>query len=262
MREPLVIKLTCGLIVAVFAAAPLLAQSVPKERQITHREQSLTPYDPFSADELFKRIKIPPSPALTPAEALKSFQVAPGFRIECVAAEPLVVNPVMFEFDADGRIWVVEMRGYMRDLEGSDEGTRIGNVVVLEDTNGDSVMDRSTVFLDKLVMPRTLSFVAGGLLVAEPPNLWYCRDIDGDLKCDEKRLVGTYGRPGNPQHTDNGLFHALDNWLYSADCNFRHKFIDGQLLWEPMARRGQWGVTQDDYGRLFYNYENLLSTPI
>jgi putative heme-binding domain-containing protein len=256
MRERFANKMTRGMIVAILAATPLCAQSVPNERQIRHREQSLTPYDPFSADELFKRIKTPPSPALTPAEALKSFQVAAGFRIECVAAEPLVVNPVMFEFDPDGRIWVVEMRGYMRDLEGSDEGTPIGKVVVLEDTNGDNVMDRSTVFLDKLVMPRTLSFVAGGLLVAEPPNLWYCQDLNGDLKCDQKRLVGKYGRPGNPQHTENGLFHALDNWLYSADCTFRHKFIDGKLVQEPMARRGQWGVTQDDYGRLFYNYEN------
>ena len=188
------------MIVVVLAAAPLHSQSIPKERQITHREQSLTPYDPFSADELFKRIKIPPSPALTPAEALKSFQVAPGFRIECVAAEPLVVNPVMFEFDPDGRIWAVEMRGYMRDLEGSDEGAPIGRVVVLEDTNGDRLMDRSTVFLDKLVMPRTLSFVAGGVLVAEPPNLWFCRDVDGDLKCDEKRL-GRQIRPARKSPT-------------------------------------------------------------
>ncbi len=162
----------------------------------------------------------------------------------------------MFEFDPDGRIWVVEMRGYMRDLEGSDEGAPIGRVVVLEDTNGDRMMDRSTVYLDKLVMPRTLSFVHGGVLVVEPPNLWYCRDTDGDLRCDEKRLVGKYGRPGNPQHTENGLFHALDNWMYSADCTFRHKFIDGKLIAEPITRRGQWGVAQDDYGRLFYNYEN------
>ena len=256
MRQRFVIKVPCGLIIILLAAAPLSAQSVPKEREITHREQSLTPYDPFSADELFKRIKVPPSPPLTPAEALKSFRVAPGFRLECVAAEPLVVNPVMFEFDPDGRIWVVEMRGYMRDLEGSDEGAPIGRIVVLEDTNGDGMMDRSTVYLDKLVMPRTLSFVHGGVLVVEPPNLWYCRDKDGDLKCDEKRLVGKYGRPGNPQHTENGLFHALDNWMYSADCTFRHKFIDGKLIEEPITRRGQWGVAQDDYGRLFYNYEN------
>ncbi|MCA9131998.1 MAG: hypothetical protein KDA45_02540, partial [Planctomycetales bacterium] len=72
-------------------AAATHGQAVPAERRITHREQSLRAYDPFSAEELFKHIEIPPSPALSPEEALKSFQVAPGFRIECVAAEPLVV---------------------------------------------------------------------------------------------------------------------------------------------------------------------------
>ncbi|MEQ8789604.1 MAG: c-type cytochrome [Pirellulaceae bacterium] len=237
-------------------AAPTLGQAVPKERRITHREQTLKSYDPFSAEELFKRIKIPPAPALSPEEALESFQVAPGFRIECVAAEPLVVDPVMFEFDADGRIWAVEMRGWMRDLEGRGEADPICQVVVLEDTDGDSFMDRSTVFLDKLVMPRTVSFVAGGVLIAEPPNLWYCRDLDGDLKCDDKRLVGQYGQPGNPEHTDNGLTHALDNWMYNAKSTVRHKFVDGELIEEPTIFRGQWGMTQDDYGRLFYNYEN------
>lgn len=237
-------------------ATEAAGQSVPAERKITHREQSLKPYDPFSAEELFKKIAIPPSQALSPAEALKSFQVAPGFKIECVAHEPLVEDPVMFEFDPDGRIWVVEMRGWMLDVDGSGEGDPIGRVVVLEDVDGDTFYEKSTVFLDGLVMPRTVSFVQGGVLVAEPPNLWYCRDTDGDLKCDDKKRVGSYGKPGNPEHTDNGLFHAMDGWMYNAKSTVRHRFVDGKLIEEPTAFRGQWGMTQDDVGRLFYNYEN------
>jgi putative heme-binding domain-containing protein len=225
-------------------------------RRITYREQSLKPYDPFAAEELFKKIAIPPAPALSPAEALKSFEIAPGFKLECVAHEPLVCDPVMFEFDPDGRMWVVEMRGWMLDVNGTGEGDPIGQVVVLEDTDGDTLYDKSTVFLDKLVMPRTVSFVQGGVLIAEPPNLWYCVDKDGDLKCDEKTLVGKYGQPGNPEHTDNGLFHAMDNWMYNAKSTVRHRFVDGKLIEEPTAFRGQWGITQDDVGRLFYNYEN------
>jgi hypothetical protein len=162
----------------------------------------------------------------------------------------------MFEFDADGRIWVVEMRGWMLDLQGTGEADPIGQVVVLEDTDGDTFMDKSTVFLDKLVMPRTVSFVQGGVLVAEPPNLWYCQDKDGDLQCDTKELVGQYGRPGNPEHTNNSLFHSIDNWMYSAKTATRHRFRDGQLIEDANFFRGQWGMTQDDYGRLFYNYEN------
>jgi len=234
----------------------LTAQSVPKERRIRHREQTLLSYDPFTADEIWKRIAIPPSPALSVADALKSFTIAPGFRIECVAAEPLVVDPVMFEFDPDGRIWAVEFRGWMIDIKGTGEADPIGQVVVLEDTDGDSVMDKSTVFLDKLVMPRTVQFVEGGVLVAEPPNLWYCQDTDGDLRCDKKKLVGSYGVPGNPEHTENALMPALDNWMYSANADVRHRFIDGKLIEEKTMRRGQWGMSQDDFGRLHYNYEN------
>ncbi|MFP6886121.1 MAG: hypothetical protein VB997_01115, partial [Opitutales bacterium] len=233
-----------------------MAQSVPPERRIHYREQSLSIYEPFKAEEMWKRIKIPPSPALTPEEALKSFQVAPGFRIECVAAEPLVEDPIMFEFDPDGRIWAVEYRGYMRDIKGTGEGEPIGRIVVLEDTDGDTFMDKSTIFLDGLVMARTVQFVQGGVLVQEPPNLWYCRDTTGDLKCDSKRLVGKFGVPGDPQHTDNGLFHCIDNWMYNAKSSVRHKFIDGKLIEEETFFRGQWGMTQDDYGRLFYCYES------
>ena len=105
-------------------------------------------------------------------------------------------------------------------------------------------------------MPRTVSFVRGGVLVAEPPHLWYCQDTDGDLQCDNKTLVGAYGRPGNPEHTENALLHALDNWMYSADGPVRHRFEDGQLIEETVIERGQWGMTQNDFGRLFYNYEN------
>lgn len=261
-------RLICCLCVVAFCAAGgagvLWAQTPPapqptgtvEGRKITYREQSLKPYDPFAAEEIFKKIAVPPAPALSPAEALKSFEIAPGFKLELVAHEPLVCDPVMFEFDADGRMWVVEMRGWMLDVNGTGEGDPIGQVVVLEDTDGDTIYDKSTVFLDKLVMPRTVSFVQGGVLIAEPPHLWYCVDKDGDLKCDDKKLVGKYGQPGNPEHTDNGLFHAMDNWMYNAKSSVRHRFIDGKLIEEPTAFRGQWGITQDDVGRLFYNYEN------
>ena len=156
-KSPLFITILLLATLCLFSVRQGIAQSTPKERRITHREQSLRSYNPFTADEMWKRIKIPPSPPLTPEQALASFKMAPGFKVECVASEPLVVDPVMFEFDADGRIWVVEMRGWMRDIEGSGEGDPIGKVVVLEDTDGDTIMDKSTVFLDKLVMPRTVS---------------------------------------------------------------------------------------------------------
>ncbi len=199
--------------------------------------------------------KIPPSPVLTAEQALKSFKVAPGFRVEIVADDKLLHDPVAMTFDPDGRIWVAEMRGYMRDFEGTGEDQPHGTIAVLEDTDGDGRMDKRTVFLDGLVMPRAVSLVRGGVLVATPPQLWFCRDTNGDLKCDEKVLVaGDYGDTKNPEHTANGLIWALDNWIYSADFTVRFKSLPGsEWKRENTAFRGQWGISQDDFGRLVYN---------
>ncbi len=214
--------------------------------------------------EVWKKFDVPPAPVVEPSKALSTFRIAPGFRLELVAAEPLVQDPVAIAWDADGRMWVVEMRGYMPNVDGKGEDARVGRVVVLEDTNGDGTMDKSTVFLDNLQMPRALAIVDGGgpgksgVLIAEPPYLWYCRDVDGDLKCDEKiEVLKGYGSQGPVEHTDNGLLQNLDNWIYNAKSSKRMKFslVDGKpsLLVENNVGRGQWGITQDNYGRLFHN---------
>jgi len=99
---------------------------------------------------------IPPSPARSPEEELKAFQLAPGIRVELVASEPMVAHPVAVAFDPDGRLWVVEMRGYMPNLDGIGEDQPVGRVSVLTDTDGDGRMDKSQIFLDGLVMPRAI----------------------------------------------------------------------------------------------------------
>lgn len=246
-----------GIVLVAVGAAGVGAQSVPAERPRARPPSELTGWaDWEKAEAMFRRIPVPPAPPLTPEQALQTFKVAPGFRLELVAAEPMVQNPIFFEFDPDGRIWVVEYQGYMRDLKGSGEADPICRVVVLEDLDEDGRADRSTVFLDGLVMPRSLAFVQGGVLVAEPPALWFCRDTDGDLRCDEKSRVGSYGRAGNPQHTANGLRYGLDNWLHSADWPRRHRFADGKLIEEDAVQRGQFGVTFDDLGRFLTCYES------
>lgn len=206
---------------------------------------------------------IPPAPVLTPEQALKSFKLEPGFRIELVAAEPLIHDPVAMSFDANGRIWVVEMRGYMPTIEGKGEAEKVGSIAILEDTDGDGKMDKRTVFLDGLVMPRAICLVADGAIVAEPPNLYFWKDTNGDGKADEKVLVasdyakqsdyGTLGMKANPEHASNGLMWALDNWIYSADHTTRFRYVDGEFKREPTGFRGQWGISQDDYGRIVYN---------
>lgn len=204
--------------------------------------------------DFWKDLPVPPAPILSPPEAIASFRLPPGFRIETVAAEPLVEDPVTIAWDAAGRLWVVEMQGYMRTPEGAGENDPISKVAVLEDVDGDGKMDRRTVFLEGLVMPRAIAMVEGGVLIGEPPRLWYCRDTDGDLVCDEKTLVSeSYGQRDAVSRTSNGLLRGLDNWMVNARHPERFQFRNGRLITAPDAYRGDWGVAQDDFGRIFAN---------
>ncbi len=197
-----------------------------------------------------------PSPALSPDEALGTFVLADeNLEIELVAAEPLVEDPVAITFDAAGRLWVVEMLGFMADIDGNNENDPVGRVSVLFDDDGDGRMDRGQIFLDSLVMPRAMALVKDGVLVAENKPLWYVQDTDGDFKADTKVLIdSTYGGSGMPEHSANGLWRGLDNWLYNAKSKFRYKNVDGQWIKDETEFRGQWGIAHDNVGRLFYNY--------
>ncbi len=206
--------------------------------------------------------RIPPAPALSPEQELATFQVAPGYRVELVASEPLVGDPVLAQFAPDGRLWVAEMRAYMPDLDGKGEDQPNGQIAVLTDTDGDGRMDRRTVFLDGLYMPRALAFARDGVLVGDPPTLWFCRDTDGDGRADQKTEVATdFGvrvdpaRPAlaNPERAPNSLLWGHDNWLYAGAYAARFQFRNGTWQREPSTFRGQWGLSQDDWGRLYYN---------
>jgi mono/diheme cytochrome c family protein/glucose/arabinose dehydrogenase len=204
------------------------------------------------------KFKLPPPPPLAPDEALKTFKLPNGFEIQLVAAEPLVEDPIAVSFDADGRIWVVEMRGYMHDIEGKGEDQPLGRIKILSDTDGDGRMDKATVFLDGLFMPRGVMVWRDGAIVAEPPNLVFWRDSDGDGKADEKTIIAAnYGsKGGQPEHMANCPTFALDNWIYSAAYAQRFKMVGGKWVTETTRARGQWGISQDDFGRLYYNYNS------
>ena len=209
-------------------------------------------------DQFEIKFKLPPPKPLTPEEALATFKVAPGFKVELVAAEPMIEAPVAMSWDDQGRMYVLEMRTYMHDVEGAGEDQAESRVVVLEDTDGDGRMDKRTVFADQLLLPRAVMCVNGGALVSEPPVLWFMKDTDGDGKADVKEQVdGNYAsRTGQPEHMANSPTWCLDNWVYSANHPIRYRLKDGKWVSEPFATRGQWGLSQDDYGRLFYNFNS------
>jgi mono/diheme cytochrome c family protein/glucose/arabinose dehydrogenase len=209
----------------------------------------------FSCNESGPLPETPDSPTRSPQEELKTFQIEKGFEVQLVAAEPMVEAPVHIQFDQDGRLWVLEMRGYMNDIEGSEENSPVGSVAILEDTDGDGQMDKRTVYLDSLIMPRSLGLYKNGALIAENKSLWWTEDLDGDWIADVKILVdSTYSANGLPEHADNGFVRNVDNWYYSAKSRLRYRNMDGVWVRDSTEFRGQWGITQDDKGRLIYNY--------
>ncbi|WP_377068764.1 DUF7133 domain-containing protein [Negadavirga shengliensis] len=196
-----------------------------------------------------------PSPPKSPGEEWATFQIEEGLDIQLVASEPLVQDPVVISFDEDGRLWVVEMRGFMPDIDGKGENEPVGRINVLEDTDGDGIMDMSTIYLDSLIMPRALAVVKDGALVVENMALWWTRDLDGDLTADTKVLIDPdYAGSNLPEHSGNGLWRGMDNWYYNAKSNFRYRMADDQWIRDSTEYRGQWGISHDDYGRLIYNY--------
>ena len=104
-----------------------------------------------------------PAPVLTPEDALKSLTVAPGYKVEIAASEPLIHAPVAIQFGPDGRLWVVEMNGYSPVLGGLGEDDANGRVVVLRDRDADGRYDDATVFLENLVLPRSIMLVGDGV---------------------------------------------------------------------------------------------------
>src|SRR6185436_3153851 len=205
--------------------------------------------------------QMPASIALSPQDEMRTFSLPPGFRVELVASEPMIDSPILIDFDSDGRLWVVEMPTFLPDTSGRDSRDPINRVSVLEDTNGDGVMDKKTVFADQLVGPRALKVLEHGVLIGDPPNLWLMKDTDGDLKADSKELiVNTFGNPnGGIEHNANSLFWAIDNVLYSSEHVWDLRWRNGKLEPLPALSRGQWIISQDDAGRI---YRNVNDSPL
>lgn len=214
---------------------------------------------PVAVDTAAIKRSIAATPVLPAQESIRRMKVENGFKVLEVASEPLIVAPVAMVFDDHARLWTIEMQGYMPDTMGTGENKPSCRIVILEDTNHDGVMDTRRVFLDNLVMPRALCLADNGLLVAEPPRLWFVPAHD--LHAGKKILIDSqYTNGGNPEHQPNGLSRALDNWIYSADSDKRYRKVNGKWKTEPTVPRGQWGISQDDRGRLFYNNnsQNLM----
>jgi mono/diheme cytochrome c family protein len=206
--------------------------------------------------------KMTPEPALTPQEELRTFQLPPGFRIELVAAEPLVHDPVAAAYDLKGDLWVVEMNNYntdmIKDLPALADGAQASEVsackiIKLESSRGDGHFDRRIVWLDGLARARGIAIVHDGVLIADSPNLWLARDTHGTGKCDEKILVVPNYEGWTDPEESGSLLWGRDNIIHDIDYTYDYRYRSGKVQAIAVPVRGQFGISQDDYGRLFFN---------
>src|SRR4051794_12792086 len=181
-------------------------------------------------------------PALPPEEERQKLILQPGYRLELVLSDPVIQEPTAIAFDGNGRMFVLEDRGYMQDVDATGEHDPIGRVSLHEDTDHDGVYDKHTVFVDNLVFPRfLLPFGPNALLTKEShaQEVWKYTDTDGDGVADKKELFDTgYGRYGNVEHEESFLTWGLDNWLYSAVNAFRARWTPHGVIKEPVGSNG------------------------
>lgn len=210
------------------------------------------------------------TPPKSPAKSLAAMRARPGFKVELVASEPLVESPISFDWGADGKLWVVEMVDYPLGMDG--HGKPGGIVKFLEDTKGDGHYDKATVFLEGLSFPNGIIPWRKGVIVSDPPEVFYAEDTDGDGRADTHVTLFTGFVEGNQQHRANGFDYGLDNWLYGANGgssgrirsvktgnvvriggrDFRLRPDDGAF--ETQAGLTQYGRHRDDWGNWFGNH--------
>ncbi len=213
-------------------------------------------------DKIYEKqeiLKDAPSNFLSPEESMKTFYLPEGYKVELVASEPMIDEPVTIAWDGDGRMYVAEMNTYMQDVNGSGTNQSISKIKLLEDTDGDGKMDKSTVFIDSLLLPRMILPLENKLIVNETfsYDLWSYEDTNNDGIADKKERVyhNENRRGGNLEHQQSGLIWNLDNWVYTTYNPARFKFKKNEVIVDTLENmsQGQWGLTQDDMGVMYYS---------
>lgn len=235
-----------------------------------HAEDETAPAEASDFAEQLPRI-----PPKSPADSLQAFQVQPGFRVELAANEPRLASPVGLDFDEDGRLYVTEFVEYNQEKGEVDHGR--GRIRLLEDTEGNGLYDKSTIFLDNVDTPTAVCCYDGGIYIGSVPDLIYAKDTDGDGRADIRRTVLTgFARDRGGEAIMNSFHWSFDNRIYiqtstsggdvrrADQPDARPVSVRGQLLllnprteeFELISGGGQFGLGIDDWGRIFVNTNN------
>ena len=200
-----------------------------------------------------------PVKPLSPKEEQARFIMPPGYHLELVLSEPEIISPGAISFDGNGRMFVAELRSYMLDADATAEKEPTSRISMHESTKGDGVYDRHTVFVDKLSTPRFVTPLDGNAILTmetDTDEIYKYTDTNDDGVADKKELfykgAGRIGQ--NLEHQPSGFIWGMDNWIYSTYNAFRLRWTPaGEVLKETTAPNGgQWGLTQDDYGKVWF----------
>lgn len=205
--------------------------------------------DEFTAPEELASLRYPPGGPTPALEAVKHFNLHPEFNISLAADESVAEKIMSLDWDVKGRLWVVETPEYPggRDINASDapvkpwrtgkageypvggkEGRKPRDrVSILEDTNGDGVMDKKTVFADGLELPTSLVFYKDGVIVSQAPDILWVRDTDGDGKADKVEVLFTGWGTFDTHAVINNLRWGPDGWIYGTVGYTRGKVYSG-----------------------------------
>ena len=198
----------------------------------------------IAAEPQVDSAQLPRVPATPPEKAVGTFKVRPGFRIELVAAETLVVDPIAMSFDEDGRCYVVEMRDYSERRP-----ERLGRIRLLEDTNGDGRLDKSAVFAQDLPWPTAVLCWDGGVFVGATPDIIYFKDTNGDGVAEVREVIfsgfaSDYApfatNKLNVQALMNSFNWSLDNRIHGATSfsGGKVKRVDSPFVRDWLKRGG------------------------
>lgn len=192
----------------------------------------------------------------SPQESLNEFQIEDDYKLQLVASEPMVVEPVLCTWDGNGRMYVAQMRTYMQNADGIGQNKKSSQVVRLEDTNHDGVMDKKSIFADNLLLPRMVLPLYDSVLIGETytTDIYQYWDTNNDGVADKKEIwFKGEAKNNNLEHQHSGLIWAMDNWIYSTYDRYRLRFTNGKVVKQNIDRNGgQWGLTQDNTGLVIY----------
>lgn len=242
----------------LFASAIMIYAENPTLNKETSPSYSFISNQVMKVDSVPKNLEFKLTP-LSPEQSLAKFIVPDGYHLELVASEPMITEPVAIAWDGNAKMYVAQMETYTQDADGTGTKVPKSRVMLLEDTNNDGKMDKSSIFIKDMVLPRMLLCVNHELLVNETDtyDIYSYKDTNNDGISDVKKPVYIVGKvaPGNLEHQRSGLVWNIDNYIYQTVDPIRFRYVNGKLQADSLhsGSNGQWGLTSDNYGRLFFS---------